>query len=205
MFRNRWKSNWRSSHRSKSVNNLITLNWIPNSQPKIDSKNGWLSRGRILHLPHNSSVEYSANHFCFMKNRCLVKRSQRNEVTRRWIQTLWNLSLLGFSICLQALNSSCSGMESKTYWKWEDCDLMDSWGTLKNEFPSMEHILLQKWVSREIAGFEAANWWKVGKLEGSEGRDLGTVGKQLDRPRISKMPENDGPRISPKKVTPTCC
>ena len=162
---------------------------------------------------HEKSISWVCDHI------------QRKKETHRWIQTLWNLSLLGFSICLQALkNSKRFGNVFKkwwdriTYWKWEDCDL-----TKKHEYPSMEHILLLMDFKRicliwerhfqdrsqdnggflslrgNFAGFwEDANWWKViGQALRLLGKDSGTVGKQLDGPRISPRCLEMISRISP--------
>ena len=89
-----------------------TFNWSTKSQPKIDSKKRSVIQGsihltsQILHV--NSCVEIQPatlkNH---EQNPCLGFAIsdhiiQRKKETHCWIQTLWNLSLLGFSICLQA-------------------------------------------------------------------------------------------------------
>lgn len=110
------------------------------------------------------------------------------------------------------------------YWEWEDCDLMDSWGTKKNEYPSMEHILLLMDFKSFFAWFEndtskidlndtggswvcEETWLDFGRMP-TDGRSLGkhwgflekirgTVGKQLDRPRISPRCLEMISRISP--------
>ena len=126
------------------------------------------------------------------------QRSHPKKETHRWIQTLWNLSLLGFSICLSGMkNSSAAGMFLKkwwdriTYWKWEDCDLMD----FKRIWMIWERHFQDQSQDNGILEFARKLCWILGGCQLMEGHwaSLRLLGQNQGSPRCLKMIS----RISP--------
>lgn len=109
------------------------------------------------------------------------------------------------------------------YWEWEDCDLMDSWGTKKkwiskygtyfaaHGFQEFFCLIWERhfqdrsqwyWgflsLRGNLAGFwEDANWWKViGQALRLLGKDSGNCRKTTGQTKnFSKMPGNDIPDL----------